>query len=720
LNIIVGSKIKADLHFFLKKIFRKLIKKQKLKTFGVSNNEINIVYVINLDRQTNRWIHLRKEVQSQKLNNNKTLFDFCYRISAIDGKDINLTYFDSSEIKKSYQLTDQYYVDPDQKLLDIIRRKNISIDMTREEIAVALSHIKTWKKIVDEKRSYALILEDDIFFEDCFSYKLNEIWKELFSNNIELDLLYLSFREVDHGAEIKALSENLSKPIRGIWWLSGYILSYSGATKLLQELPMSGPIDLWLNHKFKKLNVYCSKRSIIFQRYDLKSDNQYSILPILSQVGIQSNKTLFALDQKKGKNPVFVIGYKKSSMDILGLVLSILGYRCCINRREEFSLPIENIIENNEPLLFDAYVGFKVFELHYMRLKSFYPNAIFIILKEEIDKKPHGFFIQKEKAYILSLLDHNFIRKICKFLGCIPPKISFESMNIYSDNIPCVDLNKSKTIVMDNRQAKALEHDVHPWIIPIEKLSDYGVYEYKTEAKLIGKYEKTSCETFEDFNYSNWYILEDTFPTNLSFFKKNNFSISNNEFRLTLIKERFNTERFNTREYTSASLATRKNYQYGRFEVKMKPAKGNGIISAFFLHRNDPWQEIDFEFLGNDTTKVLSNVYYNPGVDGVKYNYGNRGTPTIIDLNFDASSEFHKYSIEWEPHEVRWYVDGILIHLRATWNPTPIPDLPMQFYINLWASKSEELVGKIDDNALPKDTSLKEINIYDWLYENKE
>jgi hypothetical protein len=479
---------------------------------------------------------------------------------------------------------------------------------------------------------------------------------------------------------------------------------------------VSGPIDLWLNHKFKKLNVYCSRRSIIFQRSDLKSDNQYSILPILSQIGIQSNKTLFVLDQKKGKNPVFVIGYKKSSMDIIGLVLSMLGYRCCINRWEEFSLRIESIIVNNEPLLFDAYIGFKVFDLHYKRLKSLYPNAIFIILREDVSKKENDSLIQKEKNYILSLTDRNFIKRICKFLDCIPPTISSESMNIYSDNIPYINLSKSKTINIDKKQTKVLEHDVHPWIVPIEKLSDYGVYEYKTKAKLIGKYEKISYETVENFDYSNWYILENTFPTNLTFFKKENFSFSNKkEFRLTLIKERFNT-----REYTSVSLATKKNYQYGRFEVKMKPAKGNGIISAFFLHRNDPWQEIDFEFLGNDTTKILSNVYYNPGVDGVKYNYGNRGTPTIIDLNFDASFEFHKYSIEWEPHEIRWYVDDILIHLRSTWEPTPIPDLPMQFYINIWASKSEELVGKLDDNALPKDTFLKEINIYDWLYENIE
>jgi GR25 family glycosyltransferase involved in LPS biosynthesis len=131
-------------------------------------NEINVVYVINLDRQINRWIQLKKEAQFQKLNNNKTLLDLCNRISAIDGKDIDISYFDSNEIKKTYQLTDQYYVDPDPRLLEIIRRKNINIDISREETAVALSHLKSWRKIVDEKISYALILEDDVFLKIVF------------------------------------------------------------------------------------------------------------------------------------------------------------------------------------------------------------------------------------------------------------------------------------------------------------------------------------------------------------------------------------------------------------------------------------------------------------------------------------------------------------------------------------------------------------------------
>lgn len=148
----------------------------------------------------------------------------------------------------------------------------------------------------------------------------------------------------------------------------------------------------------------------------------------------------------------------------------------------------------------------------------------------------------------------------------------------------------------------------------------------------------------------------------------------------------------------------------------MKPIKADGIISAFFLHRNDPWQEIDIEFLGNDTTKVLLNVYFNPGVEGTSLNYGVRGTPILIDLDFDASEDFHKYKIEWAFNEIRWYVDDNLIHFRKIWTPTPIPNLPLSVYVNAWITNAETLAGKFEKQTLPKSLLVREVttSCYDF------
>jgi hypothetical protein len=132
------------------------------------------------------------------------------------------------------------------------------------------------------------------------------------------------------------------------------------------------------------------------------------------------------------------------------------------------------------------------------------------------------------------------------------------------------------------------------------------------------------------------------------------------------------------------------------------------------LYRFDPWQEIDAEFLGKDPTKMLINVYYNPGKPGDLYNYGFRGTPVLVDLGFDASEDYHRYAIEWEAGEIRWFVDDRLIHVRRDGAPTPIPHLPMRFHVNVWPICSEDLAGPIDPSIFPVSTGVHAVTIDKW------
>src|SRR5258705_261276 len=74
----------------------------------------------------------------------------------------------------------------------------------------------------------------------------------------EFDILYLSYENVRTKIEKQEESDLLFKPLRGLWQLSGYILSKKGAQKLLKLLPVRGPVDLWINHQFDKLNVFAS------------------------------------------------------------------------------------------------------------------------------------------------------------------------------------------------------------------------------------------------------------------------------------------------------------------------------------------------------------------------------------------------------------------------------------------------------------------------------
>jgi hypothetical protein len=49
-------------------------------------------------------------------------------------------------------------------------------------------------------------------------------------------------------------------------------------------------------------------------------------------------------------------------------------------------------------------------------------------------------------------------------------------------------------------------------------------------------------------------------------------------------------------------------------------------------------QGIDAEILGNRPDHLLVKVFYNPGTDGARFDYGYRGTPVIIEFGFDAPS----------------------------------------------------------------------------------
>ena len=108
---------------------------------------------------------------------------------------------------------------------------------------------------------------------------------------------------------------------------------------------------------------------------------------------------------------------------------------------------------------------------------------------------------------------------------------------------------------------------------------------------------------------------------------------------------------------------------------------------------------------------MLVNVFYNPGIEGAKLEYGYRGTPVLIDLGFDASKEFHFYEIEWSKHAIRWFVDKNVVYERVLWDPTPIPNLPMEFNINLWHSRSKELAGKLDKSRIPAISKIKSVTI---------
>ncbi|MCR4647058.1 MAG: family 16 glycosylhydrolase [Oscillospiraceae bacterium] len=147
--------------------------------------------------------------------------------------------------------------------------------------------------------------------------------------------------------------------------------------------------------------------------------------------------------------------------------------------------------------------------------------------------------------------------------------------------------------------------------------------------------------------------------------------------------------------YSGAEYRTNEFYHYGYYECSMQAIKCDGVVSSFFTYTGpsdkingveNPWDEIDIEILGKDTTKMQINYYHN----------AKGGHEVMIDLGFDASEAFHTYGFDWYSDHITWYVDGKEVH---TMNGE-VPQVAGKIMMNTWPGVS--------------DPSNKD-NVIDWL-----
>ncbi|AUG58471.1 hypothetical protein B9R14_05900 [Acetivibrio saccincola] len=148
-------------------------------------------------------------------------------------------------------------------------------------------------------------------------------------------------------------------------------------------------------------------------------------------------------------------------------------------------------------------------------------------------------------------------------------------------------------------------------------------------------------------------------------------TINNGKMVLTLDRDYDPSHHY---PYKSGEYRTKSFFGFGYYEVRMKPAKNPGIVSSFFTYTGpsdgNPWDEIDIEFLGKDTTKVQFNWWKN-GQGNNEYYY---------DLGFDASQSFNTYGFDWKPNSIDFYVNGVKVY-TGTRN---IPQTPGKIMMNLW------------------------------------
>ncbi len=181
-------------------------------------------------------------------------------------------------------------------------------------------------------------------------------------------------------------------------------------------------------------------------------------------------------------------------------------------------------------------------------------------------------------------------------------------------------------------------------------------------------------------------------------------------------------ENYEGSEYTSARMTTKNkgDWLYGRFEIRAKLPFGQGIWPAIWMLPTD-WEyggwaasgEIDImELVGHEPSTVHGTLHYGDSWPGNVHT----GTSFSLD-NGRFADEYHLFALEWEPGEMRWYVDGELYATQDEWysNSAPWPaPFDKRFHILLNVAVGGNWPGYPDETTqFPQRMYIDYVRVYE-------
>jgi endo-1,3-1,4-beta-glycanase ExoK len=164
---------------------------------------------------------------------------------------------------------------------------------------------------------------------------------------------------------------------------------------------------------------------------------------------------------------------------------------------------------------------------------------------------------------------------------------------------------------------------------------------------------------------------------------------------------------------SSAELFTHAGERYGRYEVRMRMAAADGVITSFFLWKDESekddafWNEIDIEVLGCTPTGFQSAIHYGKG------GWSNMThAESFHHCDKSLTTQYNTYAIEWTPDYICWKFNDSLIRKDTGEAVSKFRGAPLQARFNIWPSMHSSWAGLFNPEELPKRMYINWVKYY--------
>jgi beta-glucanase (GH16 family) len=129
-------------------------------------------------------------------------------------------------------------------------------------------------------------------------------------------------------------------------------------------------------------------------------------------------------------------------------------------------------------------------------------------------------------------------------------------------------------------------------------------------------------------------------------------------------------------EARQTKLASTRYMLYGDVEVRMRHPAVNGLVAAF-ITMSDVLDEIDWEFVSNDTSEALTNFFW-------QGNQVSGNSATLNPSGLDVTA-WHTFGLSWTPSRIQWSIDGTVVRTLRESQVSNFPSTPSMIQLSIWA-----------------------------------